>query len=97
MKAKKKKGSQIQQQKKRLNSRCECRQNPADLADIRRSDTGALRLAEGHVQGELYGEPGHCPRGQRLDFGHSLDQSGFSAVRLERHLKSQGGKLAEDV
>lgn len=75
----------------------ECRENPADLADIRRSDAGALRLTEGHVQGELYGEPGHCPSGQWLNFGHSLDQSGLSAVRLERHLKSYDGKLAENV
>lgn len=75
----------------------ECRENPADLADIRRSDAGALRLTEGHIQGELYGEPCHCPSGQRLNFGHSLDQSSLSAVRLERHLKSYDGKLAENV
>lgn len=76
---------------------CEWRENPADLANIRRSDAGALRLTEGYVQGKLYGKPGHCPSGQGLNFGHSLDQAGLSAVRLERHLKSYDGKLAENV
>lgn len=62
------------------------RTHSADLADIGRSDAGALPLAEGHVQGELDGQARHGSRGQWLDLGHSLNQASFGAVRLKRHL-----------
>lgn len=56
------------------------------LADVRRFDTSALALTEGNVQGELDGQTTHCSSGQGLDLGHGLNQTGFSAVRLQRHL-----------
>jgi len=67
----------------------------SDLADIRRFDAGALGLTEGHINGKLDGQTGHCSRGQRLDLGHSLNQAGFGAVRLQRHLKVHRSKVSD--
>lgn len=57
------------------------------LADVGRFDTSALALTEGNVQGELDGQTSHRSSGQGLDLGHGFNQSGFSAVRLQRHLR----------
>lgn len=71
---------------------CDCTRKTPDLADVRRSDAGALGLAEGHVQGKLDGQAGHRPGGQGFDLGHSLNQAGFGAVRLQGHLQWQNSK-----
>lgn len=59
----------------------------SDLADVRRFDTSALALTEGHIHGKLDGQTRHCSSGQGLDLGHRLNQSGFGAVCLQRHLR----------
>lgn len=52
------------------------------LADVRRFDASTLTLAESHIQGKLNGQTSHGSSGQGLDFGYSLNQSGFGAVCL---------------
>lgn len=69
----------------------------SDLADVRRFDTSALALTEGHIQGELDGQTGHCSSGQGLDLGHSLNQSSFGAVSLKRHLQLHNSKVSQGV
>lgn len=69
----------------------------SDLADIRRFDASALALTEGNVQGKLDGQASHCSSGQGLDLGHSLNQSGFGAVCLQRHLRLHNSKVICDM
>lgn len=66
----------------------------SDLADIRRLDTSALALTEGHIQGKLDGQTRHCSSGQGLNLGHSLNQSSFGAVSLQGHLQLCNRKVS---
>lgn len=59
----------------------------SDLADIRRLDTSALALTEGHIQGKLNGQASHRSSGQGLNLGHSFNQSRFGAVSLQGYLQ----------
>lgn len=65
-----------------------------DLADIGRFDASALALAEGHVQGKLDGQTGHCSGGKGLNLRHSFNQTGFGAMRLQRHLQLHNRKVS---
>lgn len=65
----------------------------SDLADIRRLDTSALALTEGHIQGKLDGQTSHRSGGQGFNLGYSLNQSSFGAVRLQGHLQVYNRKV----
>lgn len=67
----------------------------ADLADVRRFCTSALGLTEGNIHCKLDGQASHGSGGQRLNFGHSLDQPGFGAVGLQRHLQFHNSAVSE--
>lgn len=73
-------------------SACKC---VCDLADVRRFHASALILTEGHVQGKLDGQTSHCSSRQGLDLGHSLNQSGFGSVCLQRHLQLKSRKVSD--